>query len=389
MLIKLHLLSLVPSFFKICGSLYLLSFSIFFTHLNSIQIAILRGLQKIKIIAISTFLGNFFSVLFSIILIYFFRENGIIPSFFISSVSLFLVNYYHIHNLNLIETTFDYKFFAHIFRKIIFFGSVLTLASTFTVLESYLVKIYIREYGPFFHIGLYSSGFTIVNSLYGIIFSTIVTEYYPKLISLSDNKKSFNALVNEQSNLSLILLTPFLIFLILYIKFFLPIIYTQDYISIANLIVWSLFGLFFKIVSLPIGLIFISKGDTKFILINELTNNFILLILNIFFYKYFRLDGLGISFFISSIINFFITFLIVKSKYDFYFTLNFFKITLQYFFFLIFSCLVYFYTSGLHFIIYSSIFLFILFFITMHHLNKMISFKKLFNTKKNNYFEKN
>ena len=155
------------------------------------------------------------------------------------------------------------------------------------------------------------------------------------------------------------------------------------------MIVWSLFGLFFKIVSLPIGLIFISKGDTKFILINELTNNFILLILNIFFYKYFRLDGLGISFFISSIINFFITFLIVKSKYDFYFTLNFFKITLQYFFFLIFSCLVYFYTSGLHFIIYSSIFLFILFFITMHHLNKMISFKKLFNTKKNNYFEKN
>jgi O-antigen/teichoic acid export membrane protein len=375
--------------YKYSSSIIILSFSIFFTHINSIQIAILKGLQKFKNLAKSTFLGNFISVLSSIILIYFFREKGIIPSFFISSLSLLIVNYYYTYNLNLVITTFDYKSFNHIFRKIFFFGSVLTISGTFTILESYIVKIYIREYGSFTHIGQYSAGFTIINSISTLIFASFITEYYPKLILLSRNLKSLHTLVKEQSNLILILITPFLIFLILYIKFLLPFIFTQDYISIANLIVWCLFGLFFKIISLPIGLIFISKGDTKIILINELTNNFILLCLNIYFYNYFGLDGLGISYFISTIINFFTTFLIAKYRYDFYLPLSHFKITIIYFLILILSCIVYFFTSGFYFIFYSFSLSLFIFFISIYYFNNLINIINLLKSLKIKLFEKN
>ena len=59
---------------------------------------------------------------------------------------------------------------------------------------------------------------------------------------------------------------------------------------------------------------------------DELLSNIYILILNILGYKYFGLDGLGISFFISYIFIFIQIYLIAKSKFDFNYTRDFIKI---------------------------------------------------------------
>ena len=90
---------------------------------------------------------------------------------------------------------------------------------------------------------------------------------------------------------------------------------------------WAVLGMFFKGAIWPVGFILLAKkGSFKLFLINELLSNIYILILNILGYKYFGLDGLGISFFISYIFIFIQIYFIAKSKFDFNYTRDFMKI---------------------------------------------------------------
>ena len=92
------------------------------------------------------------------------------------------------------------------------------------------------------------------------------------------------------------------------------------------MILWAALGIYFKAASWALGVIFISKGDVKTLFLSELSATLIMLILNLAGYKYLGLEGLGISFFLAFIFAYIQTFTIVKFKYSFSYSIQFYKI---------------------------------------------------------------
>ena len=53
----------------------------------------------------------------------------------------------------------------------------LSLSSLLVLTESYLIRIFIMQYGTIDDVGFYAAGFALINTYFGVIFVALTTDY--------------------------------------------------------------------------------------------------------------------------------------------------------------------------------------------------------------------
>ncbi|MFM9908526.1 MAG: oligosaccharide flippase family protein, partial [Chitinophagaceae bacterium] len=196
-------------------------------------------------------------------------------------------------------------------------GIMLSLSTIIAGLVAYVVRIFIGRQGGLTDVGLYNAGFAIVNTYVGMIFTAISTDYYPRLAAVAHDRVEANRLVNQQTEMALLILGPILITFLIALKFVMLILYTAEFLSIMTMVQWFVVAIIFKAIAWALGFLFLAKGDSKVFFWNELVANVYLLLLSILGYYYFGLEGLGISFLISFVLSVIQNFLIVHYRHQF------------------------------------------------------------------------
>jgi len=304
-----------------------LSVTLLINQLSVGQIVVFQSLRKLKLLAKSSVFGSFFSLLIIIPIYYYFGEKGIVPVIITTSVTTLIFNWFFSRKIYLEKVNVNISETYKEGRNMMTVGFMISLSSFTTVAVSYLVRIYISKSGNIDDVGLYNAGFMIIGTYVGLLFTAMGTDFYPKLSEYANNNRKSKILINHQAEITLLILTPILIIFIFFLKWIIILLYSSEFIDINTMLQWAVLGMFFKGAIWPVGFILLAKkGSSKLFLINELLSNIYILILNILDYKYFGLDGLGISFFISYIFIFIQIYLIAKSKFDFNYTRDFIKI---------------------------------------------------------------
>ncbi|MFN8229383.1 MAG: hypothetical protein U0V03_00510 [Bacteroidia bacterium] len=62
------------------------------------------------------------------------------------------------------------------------------------------------------------AGFNIVNTYVGLIFSAMATDYFPRLSASTDNQNKQNEIINQQAEVTILVLAPILILMMVFIK---------------------------------------------------------------------------------------------------------------------------------------------------------------------------
>lgn len=294
-----------------------ISITLLLTQLRLGQSAILRGLRQLKLMAKASLWGSFLGLIITIPIYYKFRLDGIVPGIIITAVTTLAFTVYYSRKVKTEHIQITKEHFHSEGKDMLSMGFVLSLSSLVAIAGSYIVRIYIRSFGSIDDVGFYNAGFAIVNTYFGVFFVSLTTDYYPRLASIAHDTKKANLLMNQQSEMSVLILAPILTIFLVFINFIVIILYSQKFLAINDMILWASLGIYFKAASWSLGVIFISKGDVKTLFWSELISNLIMLGLNLICYKFWGLNGLGISFFLSYIYTFIQTFLIVKYKYAF------------------------------------------------------------------------
>ncbi len=301
--------------FEYIISFSLLSFFVFFNQLSNGNNSFLRAYRKQKDFAKSTIYSSIFGLLLSIPIYYFFELEGIVPSLIITAIIYFLTS--HIINkkdqINIFENSIKHIRYGYDVLKM---GFVYSMSSLLIIIASFLIQIFIKINGDIFEVGLYLAAIAIVNNYVNLIFKAMAIDYFPRLSKIKNNTKS-NQLVNQQSILSLILLSPILIILIVFIKPFIQILYSSEFLYIDTLIQLLTIGVFFRTMSWSIAYLFLAKGNSKLFFKNELFFNIYFLAINMIFYLYWGLTGLGFAFIFSNILYFFQVSYYARVKYFF------------------------------------------------------------------------
>lgn len=303
-----------------------LSITLLFNQISSGQLAILRGLRKLKFLALSSLIGSVSGLLISVPLYYKFGIEGIVPAIIISSIVVLSVNSYFSYKITFKKVKISKTLLNKEGKEIVFMGFILSLGSIIVMGVSYLIRIFISTTGSIEDVGFYNAGFAIVGSYFGVFFTSLTTDYYPRLANIANDQRKATKLMNEQSEMTILILAPILVCFLVFIKIIIVILYSTKFAPINSMIMWASLGMFFKAASYAIGVIFISKGDTKTLLFSELLSNVVLLFTSLLGYKYYGLEGIGIAYLTSFLFTYILNYIIVRIKYSFTYTSEFYKI---------------------------------------------------------------
>lgn len=292
-----------------------LSTTLLFNQLTVGHLVVLQGLRRLKYLAKANLLGNLLGLLIAVPLYYFFRIEAIVPAIIVTSlVNLFFSTYFS-KKLKIRSIELNFKKTVYEGKEMMKFGFFISISGIITLGVSYIVRIFISNIGGVEQVGLYTAGFAIINTYVGLIFTAMGTDYYPRLASVSSDNIECTKTINQQTEIALLIIAPIILAFLVFIKFFILIIYSTEFITIDVMIYWATIGMVFKTIGWGIGFLILAKGNNKLFFWNELITNIQMLILNICGYYFFGLKGLGISFMISFLIYLIQVYFICKIKY--------------------------------------------------------------------------
>lgn len=282
-------------------------------------ITILQGTQKVKLIAKITFLSSIIGLFISIPIYYFMGTSGIVPSIILIALSSLLVTYLLSKKEVALTSNVTWAETLHEGKPILGLGFLLSIGALLGSLVTYLLNLFISSKGSTVDVGLYQASITMTNQYVGLVFTAMSGDYLPRLSATINNLQKTKDIVNQQAEIALLIITPLLILLILCAPLLVKVLLTSAFNPIIPVIRWIALGTIFKAASFALGFITIAKGDKLlFFYLEGIVMNIIVLFLNVIFYRFWGLTGLGISFVIIYAISLFIYLILCRIRYKIY-----------------------------------------------------------------------
>jgi O-antigen/teichoic acid export membrane protein len=303
-----------------------MSVTLLFNQLTTGQLVLLQGIRKLDYLAKANVAGSALGLIFTVPLYYKWGIDGIVPGIIITSLIALVISIYFSRKVKLetVSVTKDIAFSEG--KNMLFMGFLISMSGLATIGASYLIRIFIGYKGGLEQVGLYNAGFTIINTYVGLIFTAMATDFYPRLSAVSDDNKKCKDIINQQAEIAILILAPFLIVFLVFVNWVVLILYSTKFIAVNVMINWAAIGMVFKAPSWAIAFILLAKGSKKVFFFNELIANLYILGLNIVGYYYMGLEGIGISFVIGYLIYLIQVFLVSKYMFDYSFEKSFIKI---------------------------------------------------------------
>lgn len=311
----------------------ILSVSILLMQLTSGQNALMQGMRKYRYLAMANVVGNGIGLAFIIPLYYLWGINAIVPVLLISNVLIFILAYTYARKIKVDKTNITIADLKIEGRDMLKMGILISLQGILSILASYVIRIFISRIGSINDVGLFNAGFTIVNTYVGLVFTAMATDYYPRLSAIASDNKEFVKVINQQAEISLLLLAPIIIAFIAYIRVAVVLLYSTKFIPVEGMMYWAMAAMFFKAMAWSMSYGLLAKGASKVFFWNEFVTVCYGLVFNMVGYYYWGLIGLGISSFIKYGLYFLQLWIICHRKCELEFNRSIIKL------FVLFSCI--------------------------------------------------
>lgn len=273
----------------------LLSVVLLFNGLTGGEQAILQGNSALKRLAKASVWGVVGGLLISIPMFYFWREESIVPSIvaYSTMVLLFTLLFRH-KDYTPVKISAKEAYDKGI--EFVHLGIYMTVSLFVTLLFAYIFSVYLNHTSGTKEVGFYQAGFTLVNKYVGLIFTAIGMEYYPRLSGIHNSRMRIHAFVSQEMNIAMLVLLPVVSLFLVMREWIVSILYSPEFHVVIPFISFAILGTVFRAYSWCLAFVILAKGDGKTYLLTELLSTVSGFILNIVFYHYWGLTGIGISY---------------------------------------------------------------------------------------------
>ena len=297
-------------------SFALLSISLFLTQLTNGNLLILKGCRNINYYAKANVLGNFLSLFITVPLYFWLGIDAIVPALILFSISTFLCAYFYRSRLRLVQIRTERGEFKEISKDILIAGIAFSAAEFFPLIASFYIRTFISNNGGLTDVGLFSAGFAILNGYVGMIFTAMSTDYIPRLSAVSDDDHQLELVINQQIEMSILLLFPLIVLFVILGKLMILILYSSQFYPMIEMIYWGGLGMLFKVPNWCFGCILIPKRESKAYFYFSILSALFYLGMNMLLYSVWGIKGLGISFLLSHIFDASVSYWYINRKYQ-------------------------------------------------------------------------
>ena len=307
----------------------IISITLLFTQLSYGQKVILQGTRKLKHLAKATAIGVTIGLFVSIPLYYFFGVNGIVPNIVISSLTTLLLTWHFSKKVPVESVSMTSKEVFQEGRSMLTMGIAMSLTHVFASLISYALRGFIRAQGGVEDVGIFTAGYQLMNQYTGLVFTAMITDFYPRLSAVNADNVKCREMVNKQAEVGLLILAPMMAVCIIFISVVVRILFSEAFLAVSDYIIWCAVGILFKMASFTIGYILLAKAESKLFLITETISSAVTFALNILGYYLYGLIGLGVAAALGFVSYMVMIYIIARKRYDFEYSASFIKMFCQ------------------------------------------------------------
>ena len=277
----------------------LMSLVLVFEGVSAGQWALLQGLRKIRELAKARLLGALFGAVASISILGVLGEAGIVPFIICAAFFSVLVSWWYARQVKIPRVDLSLERFFNEAKLLISLGAAFVVSGLIGCGVAYLSRIIImRNFGTV-GVGLYGSALALSGLFVGFVLDAMGKDFYPRLTAIADCDAEVNKLVNEQTEMVLLLSSSGILAFGVLAPWLLPLFYSGEYLGAVELLRWQMLGMMFKVLSWPMGFIQLAKNSRRIFLLTEISFAIISAVALVLSLQVWGLAGAGISVFIS------------------------------------------------------------------------------------------
>jgi len=278
-------------------ALSLLAVTIFFHLVDGGQTAPIQGMRRIADLAKITVINAVVGSLLSLVIIYLFRDQGIELFLIVLSLVSLLTSWLYVRNIKIKKTIVTWKDSWVETRTLFSLGIVFMGTGLLSTGTPYLIRIVLSQKFGMAEIGMYQASMSLAWVYIGIILNAMGADFYPRLTAASDDNDLCNRLVNEQTEVGVLIAAPGVLITIALAPFVIQLFYSAEFLPAYEILRWQILGVMLRVVSWPLAFILLVKGKGKVYFLTELLAHCSHLLLFWFGVLLFGLTGAGMAYF--------------------------------------------------------------------------------------------
>lgn len=288
---------------KHVADICLLSIAVFFTLVSGGQGALIQGMRRISDLAKMGVLGAAFGLLISVPIVYFLREQGVVPSLVSVAAMTIATSWWYSRKIPVLAVAVTPALVWQQAAALLKLGSAFMVSGMMMTGSAYLVRITILHKLGFAATGLYQSAWTLGVLYVGFILQSMGADFYPRLTASAHDNTKCNRLVNEQARIGLLLAGPGALATLSIAPAIIALFYSAKFGAAVGILRWICLGAALQVVSWPMGFIIIAKGAQGTLFWSELAWAVVHVGLAWICVAHFGLNGAGVAFFVSYIFH--------------------------------------------------------------------------------------
>lgn len=284
------------------GEMALVSLVILFTNIASGQAALLTGMRKMKDLAACQVSGAVFGAVTSITLIYFMRERGVAWYLVVASAFAVLPSWWLARKIRLPQIRLAARDIARNALQLCGLGSAFMISSLLNNGVDLVIRgLVTGRYGDG-GAGLYTAVYTISFYFVYMVLQAMGTDFYPRLTGVVKDHEATNRMVNEQTEIGVLIALPGALATLALAPWILYVFYSSEFMAGSEIVRWQTMGVVFRVICWPMGFILLAKGLSLLFIVTELSFSGLQIALVYLCANKWGLEGVGIAFMLTNIV---------------------------------------------------------------------------------------
>lgn len=272
-----------------------LSMAVLLMAISNGEQAVLQGSQRLKRLARASVSGTLLGLLISIPLFYWLRERSVLPSI-IAYAACNALMMWLLRNKDFPAVQVGRRETVDMGRGFVRLGVYMTIGNFVTILAGYVFNAWLNQEAGTAAVGHYQAGYTLINKYTGLILTALGMEYYPRLAQVANDRSRLCESVSQEISVAMLVLAPVIALFVLLRQPIVWLLYSSDFSVIHAMVTWGMVGTVMRALSWCMAFVILARGDGKTYVITESISAAVGLALNILFYRWWGITGLGLAF---------------------------------------------------------------------------------------------
>lgn len=289
----------------------LLGSTILLTNIQGGQMALIQGMRRIADIAKLNVIGVAIGSLVSVAFYYCLGIRGIVPALILLSLIQLVASWWFARKIPVPSVAMSWGESFRAAGGMVKLGLSLMLSALLVAGVAYVTRTLIASELSLFAVGIYGAAFNLSGMLVNFVLQAMDADYYPSLTAVNHDCAKMRILVNQQTEIGLLLALPAILAVIAFAPWLIRIFYTSEFGEAVRLLQIFSLGCLGRVISWPMGFIILALGRAKVFAFNELLTNCVHILFIVIGLKFLGLTGVAIAY--AALYVFYIGFMLLVS----------------------------------------------------------------------------